>query len=128
VPYYVQEGLGYENFIRGYEYYVIDGQHYILGKADAAFALIKPRQYTVDQVPIESFRTLYVALYLDVYVDLGHVWDDQYDDVNFLAGSWQSGYGAGLDLVTSYDQVLRIEYSFNALGEGGLFLHFTQPF
>jgi outer membrane protein assembly factor BamA len=128
VPYYVQEGLGYENFIRGYEYYVIDGQHYVLGKADAAFALIKPRQYTVDQVPIESFRTLYVALYLDVYVDLGHVWDDQYDDVNFLAGSWQSGYGAGLDLVTSYDQVLRIEYSFNALGEGGLFLHFTQPF
>jgi outer membrane protein assembly factor BamA len=128
VPYYVQEGLGYENFIRGYEYYVIDGQHYVLGKADAAFALIKPRQYTVDQVPIESFRTLYVALYLDVYVDLGYVWDDQYDDVNFLAGSWQSGYGAGLDLVTSYDQVLRIEYSFNALGEGGLFLHFTQPF
>jgi outer membrane protein assembly factor BamA len=128
VPYYVQEGLGYDNFIRGYEYYVIDGQHYVLGKADAAFALIKPRQYTVDQVPIESFRTLYVALYLDVYVDLGYVWDDQYDDVNFLAGSWQSGYGAGLDLVTSYDQVLRIEYSFNALGEGGLFLHFTQPF
>ena len=128
VPYYLQEGLVYENFNRGYEYYVIDGQHYVLGKADAAFALIKPRQYTVDQVPIESFRTLYVALYLDVYVDLGHVWDDQYDDVNFLAGSWQSGYGAGLDLVTSYDQVLRIEYSFNALGEGGLFLHFTQPF
>jgi hypothetical protein len=69
-----------------------------------------------------------VALYLDVYVDAGYVWDDLYDDRNFLAGSWQSGYGAGLDLVTSYDQVLRLEYSWNVLGEGGLFLHFTQPF
>ncbi len=128
VAYYVQEGLGYTNYVRGYEYYVIDGQHFVLGKADAAFALIRPRQYTVDQVPLEAFRTLYVALYLDAYVDAGHVWDDQYAYRNALAGAWQSGYGLGLDLVTSYDQVLRLEYSWNALGEGGLFLHFTQPF
>lgn len=128
VPYYVQQGLGYDDYIRGYEYYVIDGQHYALGKADAAFALLKPRQYTVDQVPLEAFRTLYIALYIDAYVDAGYVWDELYDDRNFLAGSWQSGYGAGLDLVTSYDQVLRMEYSWNVLGEGGLFLHFTQPF
>jgi outer membrane protein assembly factor BamA len=128
VPYYVQEGLGYDNYIRGYEYYIIDGQHFVLGKADAAFALIKPRQYTVDQVPLEAFRHLYFALYLDAYVDAGYVWDDQYADVNRLAGSWQSGFGTGLDLVTSYDQVLRLEYSWNVLGEGGLFLHFTQPF
>jgi len=128
VPYYVQQGLGYDDHIRGYEYYVIDGQHYALGKADAAFALVKPRQYTVDQVPLEAFRTLYIALYLDAYVDAGYVWDAQYADRNFLAGSWRSGYGTGLDLVTSYDQVFRVEYSWNSLGEGGLFLHFTQPF
>lgn len=128
VPYYIQEGLGYDNYIRGYEYYIIDGQHFALGKADAAFALIKPRQYTVDQVPLEAFRHLYFALYLDAYVDAGYVWDDQYADVNRLAGSWQSGFGTGLDLVTSYDQVFRLEYSWNVLGEGGLFLHFTQPF
>jgi len=127
-PYYVQEGLGYSSAIRGYEYYVIDGQHYALGKLDAAFALIKPRSYTVNEVPLEAFRTVYVALYLDIYADMGRVWDIQYDKQNFLAGSWQSGYGAGLDLVTSYDQVFRLEYSFNALGENGLFLHFTQPF
>ena len=127
-PYYVQEGLGYSSAIRGYEYYVIDGQHYALGKLDAAFALIKPRSFTVSEVPLEAFRTAYVALYLDVYADMGRVWDMQYDQQNFLAGSWQSGYGAGLDLVTSYDQVFRLEYSFNALGERGLFLHFTQPF
>lgn len=45
-----------------------------------------------------------------------------------LANRWQGGYGLGLDLVTSYDQVLRLEGTLNALGEAGFYLHFTQPF
>ena len=128
VPYFVQEGLGYSHYVRGYEYYVIDGRHFVLGKLNTVIQLIAPRDYYVEPIPVESFRTLHVALYLDLYVDAGHVWDDQYDEANPLANEWTSGFGAGLDLVTSYDQVLRAEYSFNALGENGFFLHFTQPF
>jgi outer membrane protein assembly factor BamA len=128
VPYFVQEGLGYDHYVRGYEYYVIDGSHFVLGKLNTMVQLIAPRDYYVEPIPVESFRTLHVALYLNLYMDGGYVWDDQYDEVNPLANEWTSGFGAGLDLVTSYDQVLRAEYSVNALGEDGFFLHFTQPF
>jgi hypothetical protein len=31
--------------------------------------------------------------------------------------------GGGFDIVTLYDLHLRLEYSFNQLGENGLFLH-----
>lgn len=127
-PYYVQQGLGYRNAVRGYEYYVIDGDHYALGKANFLFALFKPKTFRVEFIPIESFRTVYFALYLDAFVDAGYVWDSRYADQNFLANSPMSGYGLGLDLVTSYDQVARLEYTFNALGESGFFLHFTHPF
>ncbi|MCB0763973.1 MAG: BamA/TamA family outer membrane protein [Flavobacteriales bacterium] len=127
-PYYVQEGLGYRNAVRGYEFYVIDGEHYALGKANIVFALLKPRNLRVEAIPIEAFRTLYFALYLDAFVDAGRVWDSRYAGQNFLADQWMSGYGLGLDLVTSYDQVVRGEYTLNALGEHGFFLHFTQPF
>ncbi|MBL0127110.1 MAG: BamA/TamA family outer membrane protein [Flavobacteriales bacterium] len=127
-PYYVQEGLGYRNFIRGYELYVIDGESFALGKANAVFQLVKPRTQRVEAMPLEAFRTLYIALYLDLFVDGGRVWDSRYAQQNFLANEWMSGTGAGLDLVTSYDQVLRGEYTFNGLGEHGFFLHFTQPF
>ncbi len=126
--YYVQEGLGYSNFVRGYEYYVVDGESFVLGKGNVVLQLFRPRTQRVEAMPLEAFRTLYFALYLDLFVDAGRVWDGRYSAANFLANEWMSGYGAGLDLVTSYDQVVRGEYTFNALGEHGFFLHFTQPF
>ena len=126
--YYVQEGLGYGHYVRGYEYYIVDGQHFALGKANLLFALIKPREYYLEPIPLEAFRTLYVAVYLNAFIDAGYTWDDLYAGPNPLANEWLGGYGLGLDLVTSYDQVLRVEYSVNALAEGGLFLHFSQPF
>ncbi|MCB0794732.1 MAG: hypothetical protein KDB88_08350 [Flavobacteriales bacterium] len=128
VPYYVQEGLGYRHYVRGYEYYVVDGQHYGLGKLNVLFQLLAPRTERLEFMPLEPFRTLHIALYLNAYVDAGHVFDDQYAQVNPLSNSTISGFGLGLDLVTSYDQVARAEYSINARGEHGFFLHFTHPF
>jgi outer membrane protein assembly factor BamA len=128
VPYFVQEGLGYRHTVRGYEYYVNDGQHYAMGRANFLLTLVQPRDYYMAPVPLEAFRTLHVALYLDLFTDVGRVWDDQYAELNPLNDEWLAGFGLGLDLVSSYDQVIRLEYSLNALGEDGVFLHFTQPF
>lgn len=127
-PYYVQEGLGYGHYVRGFEYYVIDGEHFALGRANAIFQLIAPRTKRAEFIPLEAFRTLYFALYLNVFADAGRTWDSRYAAENFLANTWLGGTGAGLDLVTSYDQVIRFEYSLNSLAEHGFFLHFTQPF
>lgn len=127
-PYFVQEGLGYGHTVRGYEYYVIDGEHFAMGRLNVIFQLIKPRTYRVEHIPLEAFRTFYIALYLNLYSDAGRVWDSRYQAMNPLANRWINGNGVGLDLVTSYDQVLRGEYSLNAEGEHGFFLHFTQPF
>ncbi len=127
-PYYVQEGLGYSAQVRGYEYYVADGEHYTMGRANVLFALVRPRTYRVEAIPIESFRTLHIAMYFNAYTDMGRVWDSRYAAQNSLNDQWQRGHGIGVNLVTSYDQVVRFEYSINALGEHGSFLHFTQPF
>lgn len=127
-PYYVQQGLGYGDMVRGYEYYVIDGEHYVLGKANMVVQLVRPTTKRLEAVPMEAFRTLYFALYLNLFADAGRVQDSRYAGQNFLADQWMSGYGIGLDLVSSYDQVLRTELTLNALGERGFFLHFTQPF
>jgi outer membrane protein assembly factor BamA len=127
-PYYVQEGLGYGHYVRGFEYYVIDGEHFALGRGNVVFQLFAPRTKRAEFIPLEAFRTLYFALYLNLYADAGRVWDSRYAADNFLANRWMSGTGLGLDLVTSYDQVVRGEYSLNSLGEHGFFLHFSQPF
>lgn len=126
--YFLQEGLGYGDYLRGYEYYIIDGQHWCLGKANVLFALLKPRSYRVEAIPFEAFRTLYIAIYLNAFSDQGYVVDNRNGAANPLANHWQQAYGLGLDLVTSYDQVLRLEYAVNGLSETGFYLHFTQPF
>lgn len=128
IPYYVQEGLGYDEYLRGYEYYIMDGQHYALGKANVLFALVQPREYRMEAMPLEPFRTLYLAVYLNAFVDVGRVWDDRYAAANPLSNTWQQGAGLGLDIVSSYDQVLRLEYAVNRLSETGFYLHFSQPF
>ena len=82
----------------------------------------------VERMPLEEFRTFNFALYLHAFVDAGYVWDERYAAINFLDNDWLSGMGVGLDMVTSYDQVVRLEYSLNSIAEDGLYLHFTQPF
>lgn len=126
--YYLQEGLGYDAYLRGYEYYIIDGQQYFLGKANVLFALLKPRTFRAEPIPFEAFRTLYLAIYLNAFTDQGYVADHRHALANPLANHWQQAYGLGLDIVTSYDQVLRLEYAVNGLSETGFYLHFTQPF
>lgn len=126
--YFLQEGLGYGNHLRGYEYYVIDGQQWFLGKANILFAIVRPRSYRLETIPWEPFRTLHLAVYLNAFSDHGFVRDEVHGAENFLANAWQHSYGLGLDLVTSYDQVLRIEWAVNRLAETGFYLHFTQPF
>ncbi len=128
IPYFLQEGLGYAHYVRGYEYYVIDGQHFALGRFNALFTLLRPRIQRLGFMPMEAFRTLHLALYINAFIDGGRVWDDRYAAANPLANTWMHGAGLGLDLVTSYDQVLRAESALNGRGELGFFLHFTQPF
>ena len=42
---------------------------------------------------------------------------------NALSNSLLHSAGIGIDIVTFYDVILRFEYSFNQLGQNGLYLH-----
>src|SRR5690606_266396 len=44
-PYYLQRGLGYQHFVRGYELNVIDGQHYLLGRSHIKWGIIEQKNW-----------------------------------------------------------------------------------
>lgn len=128
-PFYNTRALGYgRDYIRGYEYYVIDGQGFALFKSGIRYALIHDKVLHAGFVPSSKFNTIPIAVYAGIFADAGYVDDDEYFEGNPLTNSWQYGYGAGIDIFTAYDLILRSEYSFNRLGESGFFLHFTAPF
>jgi hypothetical protein len=127
-PYYNTRALGYgKEAIRGYEYYVIDGQDFALFKAGLRFALLPKKEIHAGFVPSPKFNAIPFSLYTGIFIDAGYVNDQEFYAGNPLVNSWQYGYGAGLDCFNYYDLVFILEYSFNKLGESGFFLHFTAP-
>ncbi|MFN8415200.1 MAG: BamA/TamA family outer membrane protein [Cytophagaceae bacterium] len=124
-PYFNQRGLGYDkDVISGYELYVIDGQRYWLNKWQLKFKLWE-WQRTVDGIPDKRFSTIPIKIFLKTYFDMGYVWD--YSGVAgnaALANAWQSGGGVGIDIVSFYDFVMRMEYSVNRLGHAGFYINF----
>ena len=127
-PYYLQRGLGYHgDQIRGFEYYVIDGQSWYMGRSNLKYQLIKPAVSNFNFAKNKKFSTFHYAFYLNLFADAGYVEDNLYFRQNPLVNEFLYGYGIGLDFVTYYDQVLRFEYSINKLGERGFFINFTSP-
>ena len=124
-PYYYQRGLGYgRDYVRGYEYYVIDGQQFGILKNNLKFELLSMREMKFGFIPWEKFNRLYYALYINGFVDFGYSVDNQTAAINPLANRTLIGYGLGIDFVTYYDTVWRFEYSFNKMGESGFFISF----
>lgn len=127
-PYYLQRSLGYGNdYVRGYEYYVVDGQHFVLAKTQLRYQLVKPRELDFGDGN-DRFDRFHFAFYLGAFCDGAYVWDKRYFRENPMSNTFIRGYGLSLDFVTYYDRVLRLELSRNGLGETGFFFHYGIPF
>lgn len=126
-PYSLYQSLGYKFFVRGFEPYVVDGQHFGLLKSNIKACLFKG-DIRIPRIKMEQFNRAPSALYLTLYADAGYVYSSRFQEPgNTYQNSLLSGFGAGLDIVTFYDRVMRIEYSINGFGRKGLYLHFTAP-
>jgi outer membrane protein assembly factor BamA len=124
-PYFNNRALGYdENFVRGYELYVVDGQKYAFNRNELKFKIYDRTTHLESYMGDSPFSTVPLQIYLKTYVDLGWAIDHSYGYLNpLLNDRLLSGIGMGIDFVTFYDAVFRLEYSYNHLNEHGFFLH-----
>jgi len=128
MPYVLNRGLGYNEYLSGYESYVIDGSDYVITKYNLKFQVIKPNTFTLPLIGMEQFKKVHYAFYINVFADAGYVNNVFPDPTNTMVNNWQFSTGIGLDFVTYYDQVFRIDYAINRHGEHGLFFHLETPF
>ena len=127
-PYYLMRALGYSSdFVRGYELYVQDGKHYALFKSNIKFNLMPERKVTLPGIPMEKFNTIPIAMYLNLFTDLGYVYGQEGATNNAQNNNLLFGSGIGIDYVTYYNMVVRAEYAINRIKESGFYLHFTIP-
>lgn len=125
-PYINQRGLGYgENYLRGTEYYVIDG---------VATTMLKTtirKKILAFNIPFRYFpritNRIPFTIYAKTYYDMGYAYNKpQY--YSYLNNRFLYSGGFGIDIVTLYDFTLKLEYSFNQRGEAGFFLHTQNGF
>lgn len=127
-PHLMNRGLGYREYMSGYEDYVIDGSDYLISKYNLKFQLIKPSSFTVPYLKMKQFNKIHYALYFNVFADAGYVNNNFPDPTNTMVNTWQFSAGAGFDFVTYYDLVFRVDYAINRYGEHGFFIHVETPF
>jgi len=126
-PYFYQQGLGYgRSFVRGYELFVVDGQSYFLSKNMLKYNLIPTTVKNIGFIGSEKFSKIHYALYLNLFFDVGYVRNQVNFEYNNLSNKVLFGTGVGIDLVTYYDLVLRLEFAVNRQGQTGVFVHFKD--
>ena len=127
LPYFLQDGLGYgNNSVRSYEYYIMDGQYYVYSRNNLKFTLFPESNFKLFARGETPLSRLSLGFHLNLIADVGYTGDRLYFEQNSLNNSLLLGTGLGLDVVTNYDIVLRLEYTVNKLGESGFFLHYNK--
>ncbi len=115
-----QRAIGFGNLkLRGLELYIIDGvaaatSNYTFSKKLVSFRI--PIPFKIKALPYIPF-----TFFAKTYVDIGYSYIPQ-QYITRLNNKFLYTGGFGLDIVSLYDLVFKIEYSFNQLGEKGLFL------
>jgi len=119
--------LGFGNtFVRGYEYYTVNGLHTALARVNLKYEILPQKIIKLPIIKTEKFKTVPLAFYLNLYSDLAFVYDNNPNITNQMPNNELFGKGIGIDFVTYYDKILRVEYSFNGFNESGLFFHFIS--
>jgi len=127
-PYYTERALGYEDYLRGFEYFVIDGQSLATGRAFAKFAILPMRVTKLNNLSLEQFNKVHYSLYANVFADVGYVHDVNDNRNNYLSDKLLASFGAGLDIITYYDIVLRLEATYSEKGKSGFYVHVKKAF
>lgn len=119
-PYAFRSAMGTGNeYLRGYEYYVIDGSQYGLLRNNLKYELLNIR---IRNIPIKYLPVIPLRVYPKLFTDFGYG-INKYPGNSFLNNRFLYSVGTGIDIITAYDFKFRVEYTWNHLGEKGLFLH-----
>ena len=126
-PFYNQQMFGYGNFyLRGLEKYVVDGE---AGFAARNTILREIFNFSLPiKIPFLGLYRVPFRVMAKAFSDIGYIYNKNADISNTLSKQFLYTEGVGIDVVTTYDFVFRVEYSFNQLGQNGLFLHIHNDF
>ncbi len=127
-PYFIRTGLGYNPFtIRGYELYVVNGQKLGVFKSNFKFNILPRTNFSMNWLRTPKFSKSFLEVYANLFFDAAYVNDIYTYSQNTLANQLLWSTGIGIDIITYYDMVLRLELSVNKQKDAGFYISFVAP-
>jgi len=125
-PFINQRLFGYSDlYLRGLENYVIDGVAAMMVRNTFRREIF---QFSIPTyIRSKSHDRIPFKFYYKIFSDVGYGYNKNMPQ-NSLTNRMLYTGGIGIDVVTFYDFILRFDYSFNQLGQKGLFLHVKNDF
>ncbi len=112
-------------YMRGLEYYVIDG---VAGGVLRGTAIQQVFNFNIPlPFSVKSINKIPFKIYAKTFSDLGYSYHPKQGH-SILNNKLLRTWGIGLDIVSFYDIVFKLEYSFNQLGNNDLFFHTKSDF
>lgn len=128
-PFYGLDALGFgDDYLHGYEYYVINGTDFAMLQNSLKFNVINFRKDLKNWMPLKNYRSLPVSIWLTANFDFGYVHSDLLNFNNRLNERFLFGRGFGIDIVLYEKYVFQVELSQNHLNETGIFFHVRSDF
>ncbi len=125
-PFYNTQLFGYGDFyLRGLEKYVVDGVAGAMGRQTLRKQLFDFSLPTF--LGSKAHARIPIRIFAKIFTDAGYSLNKSARE-NSLVNQMMYTAGGGLDLISFYDFTLRVDYSFNQLGQNGLFLHLKNDF
>ncbi len=129
-PYFNYGGVGFgRTFLRGYERYIIEGQHFMLNKNSLKRLLFSFETDISNVIGLKQFNKIPFAAYINLNFDHGYIANyPNYNENNLFTDKYIYGGGIGIDIISFYDFVMRWEYSVNIEGERALYFNLYAAF
>ncbi len=122
-PYFNQRFLGYGDvFMQGYEYYVVDG---VAGGYLKTTLTRELFNFNVRIPPIKKGKEaqrIPFRIFAKVFGNAGYVHNPEPGE-NTLSNQMLYSGGFGIDILSFYDVTFKLEWTFNQLGQNGIFIH-----
>jgi outer membrane protein assembly factor BamA len=127
--YIFDRAFGYDDVsMRGYEFYVADGQHYAVISPTFRYVILPTSVYYLKFLRfLPKFNRVHMTIYGKSFFDAGYVYHKYPNSSNTLSNKLLMSCGLGLDIVTYYDITFSLDYSFNQLRRPGLFISLKAP-
>jgi len=118
IPVYSHLFIGYGKRIRGHFFEAYEGENRFLTSGAIRFPFVKKHYYNLSK-NLPSLKDLGFAVYGTLFGDTGMVFTQKRE---LSIRHFQSGLGAGLNILLPYSNILRLEYAWNEKLQGQFIL------